>query len=322
MADVTYLEPLNAETMERIIAKERPDALLPNLGGQSGLNLSSELAQSGVLDRYGVRVIGVQVDAIKRGEDDDPALQEVPEGKETKDSAVKSVFNALSSLRIKDFQPAAEADFEWDATYRAELEGGLSYTVRSAEKDGTYYVRLSAGGPDVEQVTVERTESEESLKEKDALLQASDKAREFNALHDAWVYEVAGYKAKNLRKPLSDLVKEIEKEEAETPEEVSARHILISYEAAERSEATRSKEEAKKLAQKVLKEAKAEDADFAALAKKYSDGPSGEKGGDLGTFGKGQMAPPFETAAFALKVGEISEVVETKFGFHIIKRTK
>jgi len=69
MADVTYIEPLNLETMTKIIQKERPDALLPNLGGQSGLNLSSELARSGVLDKYGVKVIGVQVDAIKRGED-------------------------------------------------------------------------------------------------------------------------------------------------------------------------------------------------------------------------------------------------------------
>ncbi len=69
MADVTYIEPLNLATMTRIIEKERPDALLPNLGGQSGLNLSSELARAGVLDKYGVKVIGVQVDAIKRGED-------------------------------------------------------------------------------------------------------------------------------------------------------------------------------------------------------------------------------------------------------------
>jgi carbamoyl-phosphate synthase large subunit len=69
MADVTYIEPLNVETMEKIIAKERPDALLPNLGGQSGLNLSSSLAQAGILDKYNVKVIGVQVDAIKRGED-------------------------------------------------------------------------------------------------------------------------------------------------------------------------------------------------------------------------------------------------------------
>ena len=69
MADVTYIEPLNVERLEHIIAKERPDALLPNLGGQSGLNLCSELYKAGVLDKYGVKVIGVQVDAIERGED-------------------------------------------------------------------------------------------------------------------------------------------------------------------------------------------------------------------------------------------------------------
>ena len=69
IADVTYIEPLNAERVEQIIAKERPDALLPNLGGQSGLNLCSELAKNGVLEKYGVQVIGVQVDAIERGED-------------------------------------------------------------------------------------------------------------------------------------------------------------------------------------------------------------------------------------------------------------
>ena len=68
-ADVTYIEPLNVERLEQIIAKERPDALLPNLGGQSGLNLCSELAQAGVLDKYNVQVIGVQLDAIERGED-------------------------------------------------------------------------------------------------------------------------------------------------------------------------------------------------------------------------------------------------------------
>ena len=68
-ADVTYIEPLNVERLEQIIAKERPDALLPNLGGQSGLNLCSELYKAGVLDKYNVKVIGVQVDAIERGED-------------------------------------------------------------------------------------------------------------------------------------------------------------------------------------------------------------------------------------------------------------
>ncbi len=69
MADVTYIEPLNKERLEQIIAKERPDALLPNLGGQSGLNLCAELAAAGILEKYNVKVIGVQVDAIERGED-------------------------------------------------------------------------------------------------------------------------------------------------------------------------------------------------------------------------------------------------------------
>ena len=69
IADVTYIEPLNVERMEEIIAKERPDAILPNLGGQSGLNLCSELSKLGILDKYNVKVIGVQVDAIERGED-------------------------------------------------------------------------------------------------------------------------------------------------------------------------------------------------------------------------------------------------------------
>src|SRR5512136_1196628 len=69
MADVTYIEPLTLDTMTEIIAKERPDALLPNLGGQTGLNLSSQLARAGVLAKYGCRIIGVQADAIEKGED-------------------------------------------------------------------------------------------------------------------------------------------------------------------------------------------------------------------------------------------------------------
>ena len=69
MADITYIEPLNPERLEAIIERERPDALLPNLGGQSGLNLCAELSKAGILDKYHVQVIGVQADAIERGED-------------------------------------------------------------------------------------------------------------------------------------------------------------------------------------------------------------------------------------------------------------
>ncbi len=69
MADVTYVEPLNLQTMIEIIENERPDAILPNLGGQTGLNLTSEISRAGILDKYNVKIIGVQIDAIERGED-------------------------------------------------------------------------------------------------------------------------------------------------------------------------------------------------------------------------------------------------------------
>ena len=69
MADITYIEPLTIETMIKIIEKEKPDAILPNLGGQTGLNLTSELARNGTLAAHGVKIIGVLADAIERGED-------------------------------------------------------------------------------------------------------------------------------------------------------------------------------------------------------------------------------------------------------------
>ena len=69
MADVTYIEPLNAQALTEIIENEKPCAILPNLGGQTGLNLTSELYRKGILQRHGVEVIGVQVEAIERGED-------------------------------------------------------------------------------------------------------------------------------------------------------------------------------------------------------------------------------------------------------------
>jgi parvulin-like peptidyl-prolyl isomerase len=107
-------------------------------------------------------------------------------------------------------------------------------------------------------------------------------------------------------------------------EKIGASHILVSYKEA-RSAApniTRSKDQARKRAEDALKKAKS-GKDFAALAKEYSDDPgSGSKGGDLGTFPKTMMVKPFGDAAFALKPGEISGIVETDFGFHVIKRTQ
>lgn len=102
------------------------------------------------------------------------------------------------------------------------------------------------------------------------------------------------------------------------PESVKASHILIGV---DQKATADEKKSAKEKAEKLLKEVKG-GADFAAVAKANSTCPSSQQGGDLGFFGKGQMVPQFEEAAFALKPGEISNVVETQFGYHIIKLTE
>ena len=101
---------------------------------------------------------------------------------------------------------------------------------------------------------------------------------------------------------------------------VRASHILLMYAGSARSTATRSKEEAQELIGQ-LKTQLAEGGDFAKLAGEHSDCPSSRQGGDLGMFGRGQMVPPFEKAAFGMDVGAVSDVVETDFGYHLITRT-
>ena len=101
---------------------------------------------------------------------------------------------------------------------------------------------------------------------------------------------------------------------------VRASHILLMYAGSERSSATRSKDEASQQIREIKTQVDG-GADFAELARKHSDCPSGKSGGDLGSFGRGQMVPEFETAAFGLPVGGTSDVVETPFGYHLIRRT-
>ena len=112
MAEVTYIEPLNLEAMTQIIKKERPDALLPNLGGQTGLNLSAELARCGVLDKYGVKIIGVEIDAIERGEDR---------------TAFKETMNRLG-IEV----PRSEAAYSVDEAERIAAALGYPVVVRPA----------------------------------------------------------------------------------------------------------------------------------------------------------------------------------------------
>ena len=126
MADVTYIEPLDLETMTKIIEVERPDALLPNLGGQSALNLSSELHKAGVLDKYDVKVIGVQVDAIERGEDRVAF-------KKTMDSLGIEMPESTAVYNVEDAEKIA-ADLGYPVVIRPAYTmggtgGGLVYNV-------------------------------------------------------------------------------------------------------------------------------------------------------------------------------------------------
>jgi carbamoyl-phosphate synthase large subunit len=112
MADATYVEPLTVESLEKIIRKERPDALLPNLGGQTALNLACELKKAGILDACGVRVIGVQLDAIERGED-------------------RTEFkNAMTRLGIE--MPRSEAVYSVAEAERVATELGYPVVIRPA----------------------------------------------------------------------------------------------------------------------------------------------------------------------------------------------
>ncbi len=103
-------------------------------------------------------------------------------------------------------------------------------------------------------------------------------------------------------------------------DQVTASHILLMYAGSARSTATRSKEEAQAEIQSLAASLE-KGADFADLARSHSDCPSGARGGDLGAFGRGSMVAAFEEAAFGLDVGATSGVVETDFGYHLIKRT-
>lgn len=103
-------------------------------------------------------------------------------------------------------------------------------------------------------------------------------------------------------------------------DQVRASHILLMYEGSARSSATRSKDQALEEIGALRDRIKGGE-DFAAVAAEISDCPSGQRGGDLGTFGRGQMVKPFEDAAFSMEVGETSDIIETDFGYHLIQRT-
>ena len=129
-ADVTYIEPLNVARLTEIIETERPDALLPNLGGQSALNLASELEKCGVLEKYGVRVLGVQIDAIERGEDR-------IEFKKTMESLGIGMARSIACYSPEEVRAAAQ-ELNYPVVLRPAYTmggtgGGIAYNVEELE---------------------------------------------------------------------------------------------------------------------------------------------------------------------------------------------
>lgn len=122
--------------------------------------------------------------------------------------------------------------------------------------------------------------------------------------------------------PETGVVAEQARPPAQPADQIEASHILVSYQGATRAKPTitRTRDEARELATQLAARAHEPGVDFAQLAKDSSDGPSGVEGGALPRFGRQQMVKPFSDAAFALRPGEVSGVVETNFGFHIIRR--
>jgi hypothetical protein len=156
----------------------------------------------------------------------------------------------------------------------------------------------------------------------DKVAKAQKRADELNENLAGWYYVISNEVFEKIRLERTDFVKA--KDAEEMPTEVKASHILISYKGADRADSkiTRTKEEAKKEAVRIRDLIINQNKDFAEMASKNSDGPSKTKGGDLGKFKFEVMAKAFSEAAFALDVGNVSEVVETGFGFHVIKRTE
>ena len=174
---------------------------------------------------------------------------------------------------------------------------------------------------------IARIQASNATKQKeydDKIAEAQKRVNELNANLAEWYYVISNEVYEKIRLERNDFVKAKEVESDDIPDEVGASHILISYKGADRADSNinRSKEEAKAEAERILGLIVNDNKDFAEMAKKHSDGPSKTKGGDLGKFKFEVMAKAFSEAAFALDIGSVSEVVETGFGFHIIKRTE
>lgn len=177
---------------------------------------------------------------------------------------------------------------------------------------------------DAEIARIKASNANKQREFQEKIKKARERVKELNENLAGWYYVISNDVYNKIRLDREGFVKIKEKDDGDKPEEVRASHILISFKGADRADAdvTRTKEEAKAEAERIRKLIVDEGKDFAEMASEHSNGPSKTKGGDLGKFKFEVMAPPFSKAAFALELDAVSEVVETGFGFHVIKRTE
>jgi hypothetical protein len=194
----------------------------------------------------------------------------------------------------------------------------------SAPSNGEDNFAKEKADRDSEIARIKAANAQKQMEYQGKVSKAKTRVKELNENLAGWYYVISNEVYEKIRLDRTDFVKAKEKEEEDTPEEVQASHILISYKGADRADAdiSRSKEEAKAEAERIRNLIVDDGKDFAEMAKEHSDGPSSTKGGDLGKFKFEVMAKPFSEAAFALGIDDVSEVVETGFGFHVIKRTE
>lgn len=284
---------------------------------------------------------------------DEPTLMGLKEAQKPLTTIVDSAVKAAESLKLESILSEAEAkDLKFVNTFIIRDFDGLvyefSFTEPIADKNNQHCLKLKASVDEkfINEIIISEEDKKNGVT-KITIDQAKLQAKEFNDKHEKWNFLIASWVAKRFLKDKEELSEPIKAETPEKPpvepgneniqpidpinidkeeninqDKITCSHILIAFKGGKNASATRTKEEAKTLAEKLLKESRVENADFAKLAKENSDDGSKAEGGDLGAFGKGEMVKSFEEAAFKLKVGEVSELVESDFGFHIIKRTK
>lgn len=236
-------------------------------------------------------------------------LSDLPEGEQTVKSKVDAAAAFFANLNFDGLIAGNYSDHEG---FKAPLTISLN-TFDDLE------LKLIVGEADKSDSNMIMVAVEASYGGSDAIIQA--RSEEIAANSKRFIYQLRTNKLNALKVEHTDLHEPaVEAKQAQVEEKVSASHILLAWKGAERSSAERTQEEAQKLAEELLDKIKAGES-FEELAEEHSDCPSGKSAkGSLGEFGRGMMARPFEESAFGLEVGEMSEVITTDFGYHIIRR--